>query len=315
MAQESVGMTALQAAMMVGVMGLFNGGGRIAWAFVSDYIGRPNTYTLFFLLEIVMFSLLLKSPAPLPFQILIFLIMACYGGGFSCIPAYIADLFGTRQLGAIHGYILTAWAAAGLTGPILVAWLRQISGSYSSILAIFLGLFVVALVISLAIRIDIKKLISMKADEKQDYLAERTCESDIGQIGAVVNFVRRWAENSGLTSEKISRLELAMEEAAANICGHAYLEEAAVNAMSYAYHQRGAYTVRIKNDADSFSVELTDSGIAFDPLSVELPDTGAPLETRQAKGLGVFLMRKMADEASYARQGDRNMLTLTIHKN
>lgn len=315
MAQESVGMAPLQAAMMVGVMGLFNGGGRIAWAFVSDYIGRPNTYTLFFLLEIVMFFLLMKSPAPLPFQILIFLIMACYGGGFSCIPAYIADLFGTKQLGAIHGYILTAWAAAGLTGPILVAWLRQISGGYSGILTIFLGLFVVALVISLAIRIDIKKLISMKVYEKQDYLAERTCEADIGQIGAVVNFVRTWAENSGLHSDKISRLELAMEEAASNICGHAYLEEAAVNAMSYAYHQRGAYTVRIKNDADSFSVELTDKGIAFDPLSVELPDIGAPLETRQAKGLGVLLMRKMVDEASYARQGERNMLTLTMHKN
>ena len=61
--------------------------------------------------------------------------------------------------------------------------------------------------------------------------------------------------------------------------------------------------------------DLADNGIAFNPLSVELPDIGAPLETRQAKGLGVLPMRKMADEASYARQGDRNMVTLTIHKN
>jgi len=61
--------------------------------------------------------------------------------------------------------------------------------------------------------------------------------------------------------------------------------------------------------------DLADKGIAINPLSLELPDIGAPLETRQAKDLGVLLMRKMADETSYARQGDRNMLTSTIYKN
>jgi OFA family oxalate/formate antiporter-like MFS transporter len=315
MAQESVGMTAAQASVMVGVMGLFNGGGRIGWAFVSDYMGRPNTYTLFFLLEIVMFFLLTKVPTPLPFQILIFLIMTCYGGGFSCIPAYIADLFGTKQLGAIHGYTLTAWAAAGLAGPILVAWVRQMSGSYSGVLTIFLGLFVVAFIVSLAVRIDIRKLMPVKVSEKPEYLAEMTCELDIGQIGEVLGFVRTWSEASGLNANKIAHLELATEEAVSNICGHAYLEEAAVNAMSYAYHKQDTYHVRIRNDADSFSVELTDSGIPFDPLSVVQPDIDAPVETRQAEGLGVFLMRRMADKASYVREGDRNILTLTMHKN
>ncbi|ARF18542.1 hypothetical protein SporoP17a_15360 [Sporosarcina ureae] len=73
------------------------------------------------------------------------MIYTCYGGGFSSIPAYIGDIFGTKQLGAIHGYILTAW-------------MKDTTGSYESSLLFFAGLFVVALVISLLIRVDIKRL-------------------------------------------------------------------------------------------------------------------------------------------------------------
>lgn len=116
MAQELVGMSAAGAATMVGIMGLFNGGGRIAWATISDYIGRPNVYTLFFAFKIVAFFLLPNLTVAIQFSLLVYLIMTCYGGGFASIPAYIGDLFGTKQLGAIHGYILTAWAAAGLAG-------------------------------------------------------------------------------------------------------------------------------------------------------------------------------------------------------
>ncbi|MCK9907471.1 MFS transporter, partial [Frankia sp. Cpl3] len=76
-------------------------------------------------------------------------IMTCYGGGFASIPAYIGDLFGTKQLGAIHGYILTAWAAAGLVGPIFAAWVRNTTGSYTGALGVFVAMFAVALVISL----------------------------------------------------------------------------------------------------------------------------------------------------------------------
>ncbi len=95
------------------------------------------------------------------FQILIFLILTCYGGGFASIPAYIGDLFGTKQLGAIHGYILTAWAAAGLAGPIIAAWVRTATNSYIGTLYIFAGLFAIALVVSLLIRIEIRKLQSV----------------------------------------------------------------------------------------------------------------------------------------------------------
>jgi MFS transporter, OFA family, oxalate/formate antiporter len=125
MAQDIAGLSAGAAATMVGIMGLFNGLGRIGWATVSDYIGRPNVYTTFFALQTVAFLLLPNVTNAFLFQLLIYLILTCYGGGFASIPAYIGDLFGTKQLGAIHGYILTAWAAAGLVGPLVVSWIRE----------------------------------------------------------------------------------------------------------------------------------------------------------------------------------------------
>jgi OFA family oxalate/formate antiporter-like MFS transporter len=158
MAQEIAGLTPIAAASMVGIMGLFNGAGRIGWASLSDYIGRPNTYTAFFAIQIVAFFLLPTVSSAFLFQLLIFLILTCYGGGFASIPAYIGDLFGTKQLGAIHGYILTAWAAAGLAGPSFASWVRTSTNSYNETLYIFAGLFVIALVVSLLIRLEIKRL-------------------------------------------------------------------------------------------------------------------------------------------------------------
>ncbi|TLS36869.1 L-lactate MFS transporter [Pseudalkalibacillus caeni] len=158
MAQDIAGLSATAAATMVGLMGLFNGLGRIGWASVSDYIGRPNVYTTFFVIQTIAFLLLPNVTAALIFQLLIFLILTCYGGGFASIPAYIGDLFGTKQLGAIHGYILTAWAAAGLVGPIVVSWIRETTNSYSLTLYIFVGAFVVALAISLLIRVNIRHI-------------------------------------------------------------------------------------------------------------------------------------------------------------
>jgi OFA family oxalate/formate antiporter-like MFS transporter len=158
MAQEYAGMTAVAAATMVGIMGLFNGGGRIGWASFSDYIGRPAMYTIFFSLQVVAFFLLPTVTNALVFQGIIFLILSCYGGGFATIPAYIGDMFGTKELGAIHGYMLTAWAAAGMAGPLFAAWTRTISDNYNVTLYFFAGLLVVALFFSLLIRKDIKRL-------------------------------------------------------------------------------------------------------------------------------------------------------------
>ena len=167
MAQEMVGMSVTMAALMVGLNGLFNGAGRIGWASFSDYIGRPNTYTAFFVIQVILFFALPYLSNPVLFMIAMFIIMTCYGGGFSSIPAYIGDLFGTKQLGAIHGYILTAWAAAGLAGPIFTSWVYDTTQSYTSTMMVFSGMFVIALVISLLIRLDIKRL-KEEAKRKQN---------------------------------------------------------------------------------------------------------------------------------------------------
>ncbi|SEC28533.1 OFA family MFS transporter [Paenibacillus sp. GP183] len=158
LAQESIGLSTAEAAALVGVLGLFNGFGRIGWASISDYIGRPNTYTTFFVIQIILFALLPHTSTHIMFQIMLAIIYTCYGGGFASIPAYIGDLFGTKQLGAIHGYILTAWSAAGLAGPLFAAWIKDTTGSYANSLNFFAGLFVIALIVSLLIRRDIRKL-------------------------------------------------------------------------------------------------------------------------------------------------------------
>ncbi len=158
MAQETAGLTAAAAAAMVGLMGLFNGVGRLGWASLSDFLGRPNTYTAFFVIQIAAFLALPAVSHPLLFQALIFLILTCYGGGFASIPAYIGDLFGTRRLASIHGNILTAWAAAGLAGPLIAARVRETTGSYSGMLSVFVALLAVALVCSILIQFDIRRI-------------------------------------------------------------------------------------------------------------------------------------------------------------
>lgn len=158
MAQEVTGMTAAVAATMVGIMGLFNGGGRLFWATLSDYIGRPNVFTTIFIIDIIALTALYFLKSPIIFVVLICIIMTCYGAGFSVIPAYIGDIFGTKELGAIHGYILTAWAAAGMVGPLLLSFIHETTKTYSSTLIIFIVLCFIALSLSLLIRIDLKKL-------------------------------------------------------------------------------------------------------------------------------------------------------------
>lgn len=161
--QEVTGVTALVAASAVGLMGMFNGLGRIFWASLSDYITRPAVYIIFFATQIVAFYYLSSTTSIIKFQILLFYIMTCYGGGFASIPAYIGDIFGSRQLGAIHGYILTAWALAGLAGPIFIAYIKDSTGSYSATLNIFSGFFVLALITSVFMVININSIRKKKA--------------------------------------------------------------------------------------------------------------------------------------------------------
>lgn len=158
MAQEIIGMSPVAAASMVGIIGLLNGGGRIVWSTLSDYLGRSNTYIAFFVIEIFAFYLLADVTDSLLFQLLIFVIITCYGGGFSCMPAYLSDLFGTKQLSAIHGRILTAWGLAGIAGPLLLSIIYERTHSYSFTLYFFSGCFVVSLILALVLKAKGRKL-------------------------------------------------------------------------------------------------------------------------------------------------------------
>lgn len=156
--QEVIGISALAAASAVGFMGIFNGAGRIAWASISDYLSRPIVFIIFFVTQIIAFYLLTTITSILLFQVLLYYIMTCYGGAFASIPAYIGDIFGTKELGAIHGYILTAWALAGLAGPIIIAYVKDSTGSYTGTLYVFIGLFFVALLTSLLMLKNVKSI-------------------------------------------------------------------------------------------------------------------------------------------------------------
>lgn len=145
MAQERIGMDAASAAALVGLAGVMNGLGRIGWSALSDRIGRSRVYILFFLLEAAAFWLLSETSSPLLFQFLVCLIVTCYGGGFSCMPAYLADRFGIRELSSIHGAILTAWGMAGLAGPLFLSFMKEVTGGYDATLLVFALLFLPAL--------------------------------------------------------------------------------------------------------------------------------------------------------------------------
>jgi MFS family permease len=120
--------SAVAAAGFVGLMSLFNMGGRFFWASLSDWIGRKNTYFCFFAIGTVLYALVPRMGeigSVAGFVVCFLIIISMYGGGFSTVPAYLKDMFGTRYVGAIHGMLLTAWSVAGVFGPVLINYIRQ----------------------------------------------------------------------------------------------------------------------------------------------------------------------------------------------
>jgi MFS family permease len=116
------------AAGFAGLISLFNIGGRVFWASLSDYIGRKNTYYCFFLLGVALYALaptFANMGSKALFVGAFCIILSMYGGGFATVPAYLADMFGTQFVGAIHGRLLTAWSTAGIIGPVVVNYLRE----------------------------------------------------------------------------------------------------------------------------------------------------------------------------------------------
>ena len=155
--------TPASAAGFVGLLSLFNMVGRFFWASSSDFLGRKNTYFVFFVLGAILYWLVpgfAASGSIVAFVAAYAVILSMYGGGFATIPAYLADMFGTAYVGGIHGRLLTAWAAAGVTGPVLVNYIRayQVSqgvtggAAYAMTLHLMAGLLIVGLVCNAVVR-------------------------------------------------------------------------------------------------------------------------------------------------------------------
>ena len=158
MSQEMTGMTALQAGGLVGMMGLINGLGRFCWASVSDYLGRTATYIAFFVLQFGIYLLLISATTQAMFYALVLLMISCYGGGFACLPAFISDIFGVRQLGAILGCVLTAWGIAGIVGPTVITQIVARTGNYTIVMCILAGAMAAAFAVSLLMLASVRRL-------------------------------------------------------------------------------------------------------------------------------------------------------------
>lgn len=166
MMQEKLNYTPMEAAAIVGFIGVFNGLGRILWSTASDFLGRANTYIIFFAFQILAFYFLPKMTMELSFLIVLFTVITMYGGGFATLPAFLGDLFGTKQLGAIHGMVLAAWGLAGVVGPTIYDVVKKSTGSLDTTLTVFAGLFVIALIVSLLMKKSIAKAYSNQKDLK-----------------------------------------------------------------------------------------------------------------------------------------------------
>ncbi len=182
---ETMAVSAAAAGGFVGLLSLFNMVGRFFWSSLSDRIGRKNTYHVFFLLGALLYFSVpsIGNAGSIVFFVLCFgLIMSMYGGGFATIPAYLRDLFGTMQVGAIHGRLLLAWSAAAILGPVLINYLRayQIESlqmppaqAYSVTMYIMAGLLLVGFVCNLLVSPVSEKHYYKKVAETQDVSTEK----------------------------------------------------------------------------------------------------------------------------------------------
>lgn len=152
MVREVTGVTAAAAAGFAGLLGIPNGIGRFAWAWLSDYIGRRWVFVIMFLLQAALFLILPLSTSFALFTALSFIVLLCYGGGFGTMPAFAADYYGPGNVGTIYGLMLTAWGFAGAFGPTLISRLRETTGNYSSALYIIAGIMLISTIVPFVVR-------------------------------------------------------------------------------------------------------------------------------------------------------------------
>ncbi|PWG78979.1 L-lactate MFS transporter [Pararcticibacter amylolyticus] len=148
MAKQVIHISEAGAIVFVGIIGLFNGLGRLIWSSVSDKIGRWSTFMCFYIIGTICFLLLTQTTNAFMFQAAVFIIISCYGGAFATIPAFIKDIYGADKMGSVLGYVLIAWSAAAFTGP----WLITLSDNYSMIFYLFAGILAFTAIMAFSLK-------------------------------------------------------------------------------------------------------------------------------------------------------------------
>lgn len=164
MFQELARVSAAVAAGMVGVVSLGNALGRVFWAGVSDVITRKATFFVMFLLQVLFFWFLPSITSASILTVVAFVVLLCYGGGFGTMPAFAADYFGAKNVGPIYGLMLTAWGFASAFGPLLIAYMRQASGTYRGALHVIAGVMLISAVLPM--------LVSPPRETNSDFTAQ-----------------------------------------------------------------------------------------------------------------------------------------------
>jgi MFS family permease len=188
------------AAGFAALLSLFNIGGRFVWASLSDKLGRKSTYFVFFVLGALLYASLPSSAAAgskLAFVGAVCIIVSMYGGGFATVPAYLSDLFGTQMVGAIHGRLLTAWATAGILGPVVVNYMRDYQLGlgipreqvYNQTMYILVGFLVIGFIANLLVKPVAEKYFMTDAElaEERRLAHDRAAATAVGDVGGAAS--------------------------------------------------------------------------------------------------------------------------------
>ena len=160
-------------AMLIAVSSLFNGLGRLFWGLLSDHIGRVTVFRILLASQMVVFAILMTERDPWIFSVLVCYILLCFGGGFAVMPSFIVDVFGSKNMSAIYGAMLTAWAAAGIVGPLYVGYYKDVYPDRAVIYCFLIGMLILGLGL----------IFSFLLDAERIRLAKPTLQGTLKQFG------------------------------------------------------------------------------------------------------------------------------------